>query len=275
MFNYELKTGYFGGPRTSWVGGDFETLITDNNFIGNDVWNLLGVLDLRGTSGNLGGQATAGIIKGTWTGTNLSVGVRSQAENYSGRPGAGVAIGASGTDGVGAPFDNSWETGVHISAAYLDGIRISNYSSVVAHIPTYAFRVFDTSDVEKVVIKSNGAMALGTPTGGVLAAGTINLAADIYKNNTAYTNPDFVFEHFYRGEIVKFADRERAKDYGGLMPLKDLRRFTQSNLRLPRIEDGPAGMFARGDIALEKIEEAHLYILELYDRLEVLESKLH
>lgn len=111
----------------------------------------------------------------------------------------------------------------------------------------------------------------GAATGGNKGVGTINVAADIYKNNTAYTNPDFVFEKFYTGEIVKFADRDRAASYGGLMSLPDLREFTKKNLRLPRITDDPVGLFGRGDVALEKIEEAHLYILDLHERLTTVE----
>lgn len=115
-------------------------------------------------------------------------------------------------------------------------------------------------------------LTIGAPTGGDKGAGTINCAADIYKNNSAYTNPDFVLEKFYTGCIVKFADRERASGYEGLMPLKQLRDYTRSNLRLPRITDEPVGMFERGDIALEKIEEAYLYILELHERITDLET---
>jgi hypothetical protein len=38
---------------------------------------------------------------------------------------------------------------------------------------------------------------VGAPTGGDKGAGTINVAADIYKNNSAYVNPDYVFEAYY------------------------------------------------------------------------------
>lgn len=113
----------------------------------------------------------------------------------------------------------------------------------------------------------------GSATGGDKGAGTANFAADIYKNNTAYTNPDFVFEHAFTGKIEKYADRDRAKDYMGLMPLGELLDYTQKNMRLPRISDEPAGMFERGDIVLEKLEEAYLYIMQLHERISALETR--
>lgn len=119
---------------------------------------------------------------------------------------------------------------------------------------------------------ATGVQVGAAPTGGDKGAGTINLAADIYKNNTAYTNPDYVFEHAYTGRIKLFADSPGADVYDGLMPLSELRAFTRKNLRLPGISDNPAGAFARSDIALEKIEELALYALELHERVSMLEA---
>lgn len=119
---------------------------------------------------------------------------------------------------------------------------------------------------------SNGTR-LGAPTGGFKGTGTLNVAGDIYKNNTAYTNPDYVFELHYTGKIEQFANKDGAKDYDGIMPLDWLREYTRDNLRLPGISDEPMGMFERGDKVLEKLEELTLYILELHERIKTLESK--
>jgi hypothetical protein len=118
-----------------------------------------------------------------------------------------------------------------------------------------------------------GGVLIGNPTGGDKGLGTINAAGDIYKNNTAYTNPDYVFEKFYTGNIVQFADREGASGYGGLMTLGDLEQYARDNLRLPGITDDPAGLFKRGDIILEKVEEAYLYLFQLAGRISALEAK--
>lgn len=124
------------------------------------------------------------------------------------------------------------------------------------------------------VLTINNGLQVGSPTGGDKGVGTANFAADIYKNNTAYTNPDYVLEHYYTGKIERFINNEGAREYAGLMPLDKLREYTKANLRLPGITDKPMGMFERGDVALAKIEEAHLYILQLEERLAKLEAKV-
>lgn len=122
-----------------------------------------------------------------------------------------------------------------------------------------------------VTIVQSG-LVMGNPTGGNKGVGTINCANDVYKNNSAYTNPDYVLEHAYTGKVVKFAGNPGASEYTGRMNLDDLRTFTRSNLRLPGIGDGPTGAFRRADIALEKIEELTLHVLDLHDRIKQLEA---
>lgn len=113
---------------------------------------------------------------------------------------------------------------------------------------------------------------VGAPTGGDKGAGTANFAGDIYKNNTAYTNPDYALEHYFTGEIVEFADNEGAEDYSGIVPLDKLEAKLRSELRLPGITDDPMGAFARSEILLEKLEEAYCYIIELHKRVAALEG---
>lgn len=109
---------------------------------------------------------------------------------------------------------------------------------------------------------------IGSPTGGDKGVGTINAAGDIYKNNTAYTSPDYVFEKYYLGQ-----PKDSSIQYEGLQTLEELSAYTKENLRLPGIDDNPSGLFARSDLLLEKLEEAYLYILELNDRISKLEQK--
>ncbi len=130
-----------------------------------------------------------------------------------------------------------------------------------------------TSDPGAGNITVGGAAQIGSPTGGVLGAGTLNVASGIYLNNTAYTNPDFVFEKHFTGEVKKYADRPRAGSYRGLMQLDALAAHVRENLRLPGISDEPADIFERGDIALEKLEEHTLYILQLHRRVLALEAR--
>lgn len=113
---------------------------------------------------------------------------------------------------------------------------------------------------------ANGAV-IGAPAGSFKGAGTLNLAGDIYKNNTAYSNPDYVFEHAYTGQIVRFADNEGAKDYRGLPSLEETERITRETFKLPGMDGEPLGAFGRFDKLLQLVEEAYLHIFELSARL--------
>ena len=113
-------------------------------------------------------------------------------------------------------------------------------------------------------------LQVGTPTGGDKGAGTANFAADIYKNNSAYTNPDFVFEHWATGRIEQFANSPGANDYHGLPTLAEVELFIRDKFRLPYIPDTPMGAFERSDYALRAIEELYLYLIDHDNRLQKL-----
>lgn len=119
----------------------------------------------------------------------------------------------------------------------------------------------------------NGVLVGASPTGGYKGAGTINASGDIYKNDSAYTNPDYALEHYFEGRIEQFADKPGAKDYCGLIPLPKVELYLKQHKRLPGIKDESAGIFERGDRALEKIEEAWIYITQLHKRIEQLEQR--
>lgn len=120
---------------------------------------------------------------------------------------------------------------------------------------------------------ANG-VVVGSPTGSFKGTGTANFAGDIYKNNSAYTNPDYVLEHWDTGQIVKFAKNEGAEEYQGLMPIDEVESTLRKNHRLPGISDEPLGAFARTDVLLAKLEEAFIYITQLHNRIAALEGKI-
>lgn len=115
---------------------------------------------------------------------------------------------------------------------------------------------------------------LGAPTGGSKGLGTLNVAGDVYKNNTAYTNPDYVFEHWATGRIERFRHNAGAKDYAGLFPLGMLESYVREHYRFPMISDAPLPIFARGDVALALIEQATLYLFDHETRISRLEERL-
>jgi hypothetical protein len=93
-------------------------------------------------------------------------------------------------------------------------------------------------------------------------------ATDFTRNGTAYTNPDYVLEHWATGKIVQFADREGAKNYDGLRKLCDVEASVRTTYALPRIADwrdgkaGGNGLFGGGEACLASIEEAYLYLFQ-------------
>jgi hypothetical protein len=139
------------------------------------------------------------------------------------------------------------------------------------------------SPVDAGYVGATGGLVLGSATGGDKGLGTINVATNIYKNNTAYTNPDYVFEHYFnKGKIVKFAHKEGAKDYKGLKPLSEVRNFAEKTHALPRIQEArdraakqkrSTGLFDGGDALLASVEEAYLYLFKHDARITQLEQE--
>lgn len=127
---------------------------------------------------------------------------------------------------------------------------------------------FDTEGVQIL----NGGLYVGSPTGGNKGSGTANFAGEIYKNNTAYTNPDYVLEFFYTGKIEKFINNEGAREYHGMMSLDDLEKYVSKHFRLPHIRDGAMGAFERSDKMLLIAEELVLYLFNHEKRLKSLEK---
>lgn len=162
--------------------------------------------------------------------------------------------------------------GIYIAAQTAGG---TNYGFYSAHTGLHV--IAGTLNVSGLVTAANGltvtgaGIQVGAPTAGDKGAGTINVQNDIYKNNTAYTNPDYVFERHFKGSIEKFLANPGAKSYRGLMPLAKLSKYLRAKLRLPRVSKA-SGLFERSDVLLEKLEEAYLYIIELHERVSKLES---
>jgi len=115
-------------------------------------------------------------------------------------------------------------------------------------------------------IGSLTASGLLKTTDSIYSTKGIRTDADVWRGTTAYTNPDFVFEHYYDGESGN-------PEYTGLMPLPELDKYLKKHRRLPGITDKPTGAFERLDIALEKIEQLTLYIIEQDKRIRELEAR--
>ncbi len=110
----------------------------------------------------------------------------------------------------------------------------------------------------------SGNIGIGTsnPNYKVDVSGSINATGDIYKNGAAFNNPDYVFEKWTTDNIVKFANNAGASKYKGILSLEDTEVYVKQTLQLPGVASAK-GIFERGDILLEKIEEAYIHLFNL------------
>ncbi len=155
----------------------------------------------------------------------------------------------------------NWEFGT--------GANVANDSFFITDNTAGQQRMFMAAGGSTAFI--TGGLEIGSPTGGHKGNGTINTQGDIFKNNTAYTNPDYVLEKYYTGKIEKYKDNSGAKDYI-FMTIPQVEHFIKINHRLPGISDKAMGVFERSDKTLEKIEELYIHIIELNKKIEKLEA---
>ncbi|KKM75025.1 hypothetical protein LCGC14_1394360, partial [marine sediment metagenome] len=110
-------------------------------------------------------------------------------------------------------------------------------------------------------------LQVGSPTSGDKGAGTINVATDIYKNDSAYTNPDFVFEYAFANKLAN------APQGWKLRSLRETKVYAERWHHLPGVHrDKAMGMFERSDWVAEKMEEVHLHLFTHEDRIGNLEG---
>lgn len=141
-----------------------------------------------------------------------------------------------------------------------------------------------TFTVQRPATFSSGGIQVGAPAGGNKGTGTINVATDLYKANTAYTNPDYAVELWARGSVEKFAKNPGAAEYVDQLPRDDAGRprrrtlaeygaFMREHLHLPQIPDA-LGIFERADALLSVVEEHAGYLVDTGDTLAALANRL-
>lgn len=179
-------------------------------------------------------------------------------------------VGASGPVSIAgdviAVFRNASATGYGV--AVYGGSSASNYALLVVD-GAVANNLFE--------VAGDGGVKVGSPTGGTggsMGLGKLNVAGDVFRNGTAYTHPDYVFEHWATGQIVRFAKNEGAATYRGLLPLPALERHVRTHFRFPLIDGRACGGFKRSDIALALIEETTIYLFGHEKRIARLERRL-
>lgn len=124
-----------------------------------------------------------------------------------------------------------------------------------------------TTDRGRLTVDGGG-IVVGNPTGGDKGAGTMNVATDIFKNNTAYTNPDYVFELAHDRSARKIPYGYRIRN------LEEIEAYTRAWYHLPGTHpNNPMGMFNRSDWLLEKVEETFLHLFAHQYRLSDFERR--
>lgn len=192
---------------------------------------------------------------------------------------AGLYVLHQGTAGAGfrVRTDNNL-TGDSFAQILVNNTSTAIPALRVTNLGTGAAQVWQSGSSATIRATLTTGLQIGaSPTGGDKGAGTINVSGDIYKNNTAYTNPDYVFEKWAKGTIEEFIDKDGAKEYEGLMSLDDSEKYAKENFALPLIKKArervtDMGLFSGGDAVLASLEEAYLYIFDLNKRLKKLEG---
>lgn len=138
---------------------------------------------------------------------------------------------------------------------------------------------FIAGSTSKWLMAASGGFYAAGATGGDKGNGSINVSADIYKNNTAYTNPDYVFEAIFTGDVKKFLGNPGARAFrddfmsrgGRIRTIDEDRAYAREHLHLPGIGRFAAGAFDRADMALQEIETTRVYVWQLHDRITEME----
>jgi len=256
--------GVFDTPELSVAGGTAYTSISASPGAAAAILasTAAGALTLGGLLTVSGTGLAAQFNRDYLTDNNTARTVVVYRRDYS--SGAGAA-------GIGATvgFELKNDTGIFTAAQW-----IINTTAITAGAES-ALMNFVTVQAGALVTRASIGLGLqiGSPTGGDKGSGTINTAADIYKNNSAYNNPDFVLEQWMTGRIERYAERPRANDYRR-MSLGELESYVKEHWCLPRIGNDPVGIFDMADIALEKIEELTTYLIEIGHRIRKLEERI-
>ena len=120
-------------------------------------------------------------------------------------------------------------------------------------------------------------LGIGTtsPQQALNVIGDINATGNIYKLGT--TAVDYVFDKYFDGEI--------SEKYGNIsigyemLSLDELQEFVKNNRHLPRAgSDKYTGQYEIGDMdgmLLEKVEEAHLYILKVKEENDAKQEQIN
>ena len=164
------------------------------------------------------------------------------------------------TETAGLLFEYAFDNSSNVEVVYADVNPIIATNTAGSETGQIVWRTRVGGTLASRMILQSG-LQIGTPTGGDKGVGTINVDTDIYKDDTAYTNPDWVLEEWADGKMPP--------------SLSEVEEYARREHQLMDIDREPMGLFERGDVALLWIERLTIYIFEQERRLKALESKIH
>ena len=128
---------------------------------------------------------------------------------------------------------------------------------------------------ERMTIKSDGGVLIGSPTGGSQGTGTLN-AVGVYDDGVLLT--DYVFDKHFDGKVKK---RDEPLHNNFTIPsIEDIKNFTNNNRRLPFIDgrdiweiEGKPSVGTLTTQIWKTIEIAYIHIWELNDKFKLVNEK--
>lgn len=203
---------------------------------------------------------------GTAAATTTSLNIN--ANNGAGSGGAVILK----SNGTAKSYFTNWATA--IGGGTDQSATILSIADNVSLLPAAGKSVILYNGSAQVRATLTQGFQLGAPTGGDEGAGTLNVAAGVYLNGTAYTNPDYVLEKWATGSIVKFAGKVGAANYGGLKPLAEVETAARESLHLDGFgQDAKNDLFSGSEALLARVEEGYLYLFDHEHRLTALEAR--
>mgnify|MGYP000871474017 CR=1 FL=1 len=264
-------------------------------------WYNVGI-GYQALQGNISGQyntavQSSALLNNTTGNYNLGIGFESLKDNTTGS--ANIALGhqagysTTGSNnqfiGYQSGYNNSagsgnvflghqagyYETGSN--KLFIDNTKRASESD--ARSKALVYGVFDDV-VDNQMVKINGGLVVGAPSGGNQGAGTINAeglyAQGIFIQNTVPFVPDYVFDKYYDG-VLKPEDALTRGDYN-IMTIDQMEEYTREHHHLPTIpgrnewqESGNISLGVLTNHLWETVETQAIYVAELNNRTKVLE----
>lgn len=266
------------------VSGQYNTALQSSSLLNNTTGNYNLGIGFESLKNNLTGDSNMAL--GHQAGYSNTIGANNffggHQSGYSNTTGSnnefiGYQSGYSNLTGSGNVLlghqAGYYETGSN--KLFIDNTKRSSESD--ARSKALIYGVFDDV-IDNQLVKINGGLVVGSPSGGNQGAGTINAqgvyAQGIFLEN--YSIPDYVFDQYYDG-VLKPEDALTHQNYT-IMSIDQMEEYTRTNHHLPTIpgrddwqKEGNFSLGALTSYLWETAETQAIYVAELNSKTKQLE----